>query len=153
MATVIMGIGISVPKVRLTQTTAYQLTSPLCCDSDEQRRVMEMIYQGSGVLERGTVAMSDPNVTLENSAEFYKPRQNDDERGPTTRARMEKYEDHSLALALYEDPFPLKQAGLVTTDLPESWDFAVANRAFQEAKRIMREEARPDAPPVPEACG
>lgn len=112
MGTVMMGIGTSVPEVKLVQTRAYQITSPLCCDSDEQRRVMQMIYEGSGVVERGTVAMSSPTVELENPDNFYKPRQDDDDRGPTTRARMEKYEDHSLALALASSQSALAQADL-----------------------------------------
>lgn len=50
------------------------------------------------------------------------------------------------ALALFDNPFPLKEAGLMTKDLPESWDFAVACRAYDEAKRIMREESQGELP-------
>lgn len=46
-------------------------------------------------------------------------------------------------LALYEDPFPLKESGLETKDMPEAWDFTVACRAFDEAKRILQRETRP----------
>ena len=33
------------------------------------------------------------------------------------------------SLALYDNPFPLKEAGLVTKDLSESWDYGVACKA------------------------
>lgn len=60
--------------------------------------------------------------------------------------RMVELMRREPVLALYEDPFPLKQAGLVTKDLPESWDFGVACRAFDAAKRIMRNEAQGELP-------
>lgn len=72
----------------------------LCCDSDEHRRVMQMIYQGAGVNERGTVLLQEPNGVPTDSEGFFWPRSNEEDRGPTTQARMEKYEEHSLELAL-----------------------------------------------------
>lgn len=49
------------------------------------------------------------------------------------------------SLAVDADPFVLKQAGLVTKDLPESWDYGTACQALAEAKRRFREEAPPPA--------
>ena len=60
--------------------------------------------------------------------------------------RMAELMRSDPTLALYEDPFPLKGAGLKTKDLPESWDFGNACRAFQEAKRILQAEARGERP-------
>jgi predicted naringenin-chalcone synthase len=113
MTTVMMGIGTAVPEVSLAQTTAYQLTSPLCCDSDEHRRVMEMIYEGSGVQERRTVALYEQAKSTESVVDsFYQPRRDEDDHGPTTRTRMEKYEEHSLGLAKSSSQSALAKADL-----------------------------------------
>jgi prepilin-type processing-associated H-X9-DG protein len=99
MTMLITGLGTAVPAHSISQTDAYQATQQLCCDSDEHRRVMELIYQGAGVSERGTVLLQDlgqPN----GGEDFFWQRADEDDRGPTTHARMVKYEEHSLALAL-----------------------------------------------------
>ena len=100
MAMLISGLGTAVPAGSLTQTLAYQVTQQLCCDSDEHRRVMELIYQGAGVKERGTVLLEEPDGIPELSHSFLRPRIDEDDRGPSTHDRMEKYEEHALALAL-----------------------------------------------------
>ena len=43
MTMLITGLGTAVPSGSVTQTLAYQATQQLCCDSDEHRRVMELI--------------------------------------------------------------------------------------------------------------
>ena len=100
MTMLITGMGTAVPAGSVTQTLAYDVTHQLCCDSDEHRRVMQMIYQGAGVNERGTVLLQEHNGIPSTSDGFFWPRSDEDDRGPTTHARMEKYEEHSLTLAL-----------------------------------------------------
>ena len=100
MAMLITGLGTAVPAGSVTQTLAYEAMQQLCCDSDEHRRVMELIYQGAGVNERGTVLLDAPNTLGDLSEEFFRPRADDDDRGPSTHSRMEKYEEHALALAM-----------------------------------------------------
>jgi prepilin-type processing-associated H-X9-DG protein len=110
MVMVVTGLGTAVPECRIAQTDAYEATQQLCCDSDEHRRVMELIYQGAGVQERGTVLLSEPTITRTDAAVFLRPRSDGDDRGPTTQARMEKYEEHSLTLALASSEAALAQA-------------------------------------------
>lgn len=100
MTTILTGIGTSVPAVSVAQSATCEFMLPLCCDSDEQRRVMGLIYEGSGVQQRGTVLLDAEIGAVPDAEDFYRPRADDDDRGPTTRARMKKYEDHALALAL-----------------------------------------------------
>ncbi|MEX0728301.1 MAG: type III polyketide synthase [Planctomycetaceae bacterium] len=111
MAMIISGLGTAVPAARVAQSMAYELTHHLCCDSDEQRRVMELIYQGAGVQARGTVAIGEDESVGDDSIRFYPPRSDAGDRGPTTRARMEKYEDHALDLALESCRDALAQSG------------------------------------------
>ena len=107
MAMVLTGIGAHVPAGSVSQAAACDYTLSLCCDSDEQRRVMQMIYEGAGVQERGAVLYGNGN---EEYAEFYRPRCDEDDLGPTTGLRMEKYEKHSLALAVASCESALAQA-------------------------------------------
>ena len=101
MTMLITGLGTAIPTGTVSQDLAYQAMQQLCCDTDEHRRVMGMIYQGAGVNERGTVLLQEPNGLPENLSEgFFWPRSDEDDRGPTTHARMQKYEEHSLALAM-----------------------------------------------------
>ena len=100
MTMLITGMGTAVPAGTVSQTAAYEATHQLCCDSDEQRRVMEMIYQGAGVNQRSTVLLEEAVAVQDVVDGFYAPRSHDDDRGPTTRARMEKFEECSLALAM-----------------------------------------------------
>lgn len=101
MTTLITGLGTAVPSGSVTQTLAYQATQQLCCDTDEHRRVMQMIYQGAGVQERGTVLLEQENgLPVDSSERFFWLRSNEEDRGPSTGARMEKFEEHALALAM-----------------------------------------------------
>lgn len=110
MTMIITGLGTAVPECRVAQTAAYEAMQQLCCDSDEQRRVMELIYQGSGVQERGTVLLNQPIETLAENTGFFRSRSDGDDYGPTTRDRMEKYEEHSLPLAIRSCEIALAQA-------------------------------------------
>jgi len=101
MTMVITGLGTAIPKGRVSQSDAYAATHQFCCNSDDHRRVMELIYQGAGVQERGTVLLDEPVDALVEAADFFQPRSNPDDRGPTTRERMQKFEQHALALAIH----------------------------------------------------
>jgi prepilin-type processing-associated H-X9-DG protein len=110
MTMIITGMGTAVPESRVAQAAAYEAMHQLCCDTDEHRRVMELIYQGSGVQERGTVLLEDSVIPTLDSTTFFQPRSEADDRGPTTHERMEKYEEHSLTLALQSSEDALARA-------------------------------------------
>ncbi len=110
MTMLITGLGTAVPECRIAQTAAYDATQQLCCDSDEHRRVMQLIYQGAGVEERGTVLLDEPVENTVDTSRFFRPRSDADDYGPTTRDRMEKFEEHSLTLALQSCEDALAQA-------------------------------------------
>ena len=100
MTVVITGMGIAVPKSHVPQTSLYESMHQLCCDSEEHRRVMQMIYQGAGVNQRGSVLLEDSVIPTLDSTTFFQPRSDEDDRGPSTQARMQKYEECALGLAM-----------------------------------------------------
>ncbi len=96
----VIGLGTAVPEFSLTQSESYEATHQLCCETEEQRKLMEQIYLRAGVQSRGSVVLSSAAGAYTDRTDFFKPRVDDDDRGPTTGERMEKYEEHALSLAL-----------------------------------------------------
>ena len=117
MTMLITGLGTAVPAGSVTQSFAYHATHQLCCESDEHRRVMELIYQGAGVNERGTVLLEELNGLPDLSAAFFRPRSDEDDHGPGTHARMAKYEEHALALAMESCQAALAHADQDVTEI------------------------------------
>ncbi|ODA30395.1 type III polyketide synthase [Planctopirus hydrillae] len=115
MAMLISGIGTAAPASRIPQMDAYSAMSNTCCDSDEHRRVMEMIYQGSGVKHRGSVlvgAEPDDFIRADDRDEFFfYERENEEDHGPSTQERMRQYEQHALPLAIKSSVAALRDAG------------------------------------------
>jgi predicted naringenin-chalcone synthase len=115
MAMLITGMGTATPASHIPQMDAYSAMQQTCCESDEQRRVMEMIYQGSGVKHRGSVLVgAEPDDFIKSDVRdefFFYEREGDEDRGPTTHERMQQYETHSLPLALRSTTQALKDSG------------------------------------------
>jgi alkylresorcinol/alkylpyrone synthase len=113
----ITGIGTAVPEHSISQTGAYEATQQLCCESDEQRRVMGLIYEGAGVHTRGTVLLQETNGVSNLENNFFWQREDLDDRGPTTGARMEKYEAYALELGLESSRAALQEAGVHVSEI------------------------------------
>lgn len=110
MSTIISGLGTAVPEHKISQMEAYEATQQLCCDSDEHRRVMELIYEGAGVGTRGTVLLQETNGISNIEENFFRQRSGENDKGPTTCERMQKYEQYALALGLESSRAALKQS-------------------------------------------
>lgn len=110
MTTIVTGIGTASPRISVPQSDTYEATRDYCCETDEHRRVMQLIYEGTGVQQRGTVLLDTPLDEMVTDDGFFKPRRDLDDFGPTTGERMEKYEKHSLDLALRSCQDALAQA-------------------------------------------
>lgn len=100
MSMVITGLGSAVPELRIPQAVAYDVAQHFCCDSDDHRQAMKLIYEGAGVRERGTVALFEPIQEGEAASGFFKPRNDPDDLGPSTAHRMMRYEEFALDLAV-----------------------------------------------------
>lgn len=73
--------------------------------------MMELIFEGSGVAERGTVVLHEAVRSKVATSNFFKMRTDSEDRGPTTHKRMERFQQHSLELALGSCRNALAQAG------------------------------------------
>lgn len=117
MSMIVTGIGTASPRVSVPQSATYEATQEFCCDSDEHRRVMQLIYQGAGVEQRGTVLLETSIDQLSDDAAFFKARRDLDDFGPTTGERMQKYEEHALNLALKSCEDAIAQADQDLTEI------------------------------------
>lgn len=110
MSMIITALGSAVPELRISQSAAYEATHQFCCDSDDHRQVMKLIYEGAGVVERCTVALNEPVLDGSAAHGFFKERIDPDDRGPTTAERMDRYEEYALDLAVQSCESALSQA-------------------------------------------
>jgi len=110
MSLLITGLGTALPEHTVPQMDTYTHTREFCCETDEHRRVMELIYQGSGVSSKASVVIEKPDG-VNYGTKFFLPRHDLEDRGPTTNDRMQQYEQHALPLALQSSQAALSQAG------------------------------------------
>ncbi len=96
----IRGIGTAVPEHRMSQTEAAYLAHEVICRSDQERRLLSVLYRKAGVENR---FMALPHRI---ALDWLKPRETPDEivagttLGPTTGERMKFYAEHATPLAV-----------------------------------------------------
>ncbi len=140
----ILGLGTAVPWHSLSQTTAMEVAKQFSTHTDEQRRLLPVLYRRTGVKRRHSVLLepiSESALISENSSSekqehgaeipsavlsapasplsdenltqsFYPPAENEEDCGPTTSARMERYARHAGELAMRAAADALENSGL-----------------------------------------
>src|SRR5438132_935289 len=112
----ILGMGTALPPHSFSQTEAAELGRLICCQTDEQAALLRVMYRRAGVRNRHTVlphrkALDWANLTGPNSTGTVLTGATAtdnaagavdvvDGLGPTTRERMQFYEEHAGGLAL-----------------------------------------------------
>ncbi|MEX0588148.1 MAG: type III polyketide synthase [Cyanobium sp.] len=89
----LLGLGTAVPERRLNQRQALALAPQMRDASPRQQRLLERIYQRSGVSHRHCISDSDSD-------------------NPSTAERMRRYQPAALDLALRSSRLALKDAGI-----------------------------------------
>lgn len=89
----LIGLGTSVPQWRLSQREALALAPQMRSASPRQQRLLERIYQRSGVMHRHCIPLPDST-------------------NPSTAERMRRYQPAALELALGASRLALKDAGI-----------------------------------------
>ena len=94
MSALIAGIGTAVPRNRIAQDDAATLALPYSCETPAHERVLQAIYEGTGVAKRHSVILQASEGDLAGRQAFY------GDTNPTTRDRMQMYEAEASTLAL-----------------------------------------------------
>jgi predicted naringenin-chalcone synthase len=94
MSATIVGIATALPTDRIRQSDATEIARAFSCETSEQERVFSAVFRLSGVDTRHSVVLEASEGDLESRQSFYGTN------NPTTRQRMQKYEEHAGALAM-----------------------------------------------------
>jgi prepilin-type processing-associated H-X9-DG protein len=103
MSLAILGLGTAVPATTIDQDDAAQLATRLCCRTAEQRTWLPLLFQQTGIRSRhvqfGAALVRDITEGTRHSGSVFLPREVCDDRGPTTRQRLEVYRQEAEELA------------------------------------------------------
>ena len=112
----ILGIGTAIPDGVFTQTEGMEIARRLCCRTKEHHAWLPLLYQGTGIQTRqvclGKQVVRDILDGTRHSSSPFLPSGKDDDRGPTTRQRMEHYAELAPPLALAAAAKALEKSGL-----------------------------------------
>ena len=65
MASFLHSIGTALPTRSITQTASAELASTLCCETDQQRKLVSALYRRTGVRTRHSVLLEEDSLTGE----------------------------------------------------------------------------------------
>jgi predicted naringenin-chalcone synthase len=104
MSLEILGLGTAVPAHTMSQQEATELAQQVCCENDEQARLLRVLYRKAGVENRHTCLPHRIALDWVGNGDNHAPAVNGavvavSTLGPTTSERMAFYEEHALPLA------------------------------------------------------
>ncbi len=121
----LIGIGTARPDAWMTQEQAALAAADCSCETEPQRRLLNMLYRKTNVKKRGSVLLSNgvqnggkPHAAAEAASElqkFYPPSNEpngSEVRGPSVAARMQAYIEHALPMAERAVRRSLEKAGV-----------------------------------------
>jgi predicted naringenin-chalcone synthase len=118
MSFAMLGLGTALPPVFITQTEGAQIARRMCCQTDDQARIVPLLYRQSGIDKRHLIfdrqEVQDALDGTAISGSVFLPTGQPDDRGPTTRQRMDQYAQAAPPLALRAARQALDQSGLVS---------------------------------------
>jgi len=114
---VIRGIGTAVPEHSMLQTEAAERANALAGPGGRDERTLRILYRRSGIRKRHSVLLDRAEGPLEVRQSFYDPAPAPGDRGPTTAARMARYEAEAPPLAARAAGDALVEAGWDAPDI------------------------------------
>lgn len=112
----ILGLGTALPPTVITRARATAVAAMLCCRTEEHAAYLPDLYSHTGIDTRHVI-FEEPflqdvlNGTTQTKCVFL-PTGADDDHGPTTSQRLERYNQEALPLALRAAERALGQSGL-----------------------------------------
>jgi len=110
-------IGTALPDHRLTQAEAVELHASFCLLDEKRARTLKALYRRSGIQTRHSVLFESSEGALEARQTFYPRATDEQDRGPTTAARMAEYERRAPELALVAARSALERAGTEAAEI------------------------------------
>lgn len=118
MSLAILGLGTALPRHPVSQEEVAGIISTFFCETNEQRRLLPILFRRAGVRRRHSVLAERPagNGPIQT---FYPPATGPTDGGPTTCQRMEVYRKESVPLALQAARHALAEARVVPRDISQ----------------------------------
>ena len=105
------GLGTATPPFSVAQADSVTAAQSFCCETDQQRQWLKLVYLRSGIERRFSVLLENGDPGIAGRQSFYPPQAGPDDRGPTTAARMVRYEQAAPELAARAGRAALADAG------------------------------------------
>ena len=109
MSAMLLGLGTALPAHGVSQAVSAAMSAPLCCTTADEHRLFEVLYRRSRVKSRHSVLLENKGAscdaasggnghTLEQT--FFPATQGENDPGPGTKLRMERYAIEAAPLAM-----------------------------------------------------
>ncbi len=116
MSLEILGIGTATPQHAITQQDAEEMVAGFSCLEGSRRRALAAIYRATKICSRGSVLLEKSNGRGIHQ-KFFLPADSDADQGPTTRARLARYEVEAGRLATQAAECSLIEAGIAPSSV------------------------------------
>ncbi|MGD8362658.1 MAG: type III polyketide synthase [Gemmatimonadota bacterium] len=117
MSLVIHGVGTAVPEHFMLQTDFVELAQVLAGPEGPKERTLKALYRRSGVGKRHSVVLERATGPLDARQSFYDTVPSPGDPGPTTAARMARYEAEAPPLGARASARALAEAGWEADDV------------------------------------
>ncbi|HEV2971638.1 MAG TPA: type III polyketide synthase [Pirellulales bacterium] len=116
MTLAILGIGTAEPAYSIAQTEAADLANTFCLATPEQAHTLQALYRRTRIERRGSVLLEQPDGALPRQT-FMAPAVSEEDLGPTTAARMERFSEEAPPLALAAARAALARSAVAAQDI------------------------------------
>jgi predicted naringenin-chalcone synthase len=106
------GIGTAVPKHSISQTDAARSWASLAGVDGKKARTVQALYRRSGVKKRHSTLLEGSGDSSGPVQSFFKPAQSSEDKGPSTEARMKRFESDAPGLSRKAAQDALANAGM-----------------------------------------
>lgn len=94
----ILGLASKAPNYSIDQAATADMASELCCSTEEQKRLLKVLYRRSRIQKRSLVLLEETKG--EPTYAFYRQPTHPEDLGPRTKSRMHEYEKFAGKLVL-----------------------------------------------------
>ncbi|MFN5755706.1 MAG: type III polyketide synthase [Planctomycetia bacterium] len=116
MSLTILGIGTAAPERTITQADAAVLAAGFANAEPGRERTLAAIYRQTRIRTRGSVLLEEP-TDKPFAQSFYPPAADTDDSGPTTAARMARYQERAGGLATTAARLALESGRVAASDI------------------------------------
>src|SRR5687767_1333649 len=119
MTLAIRGLGTALPNNRLPQMELAEAAKKFCAETDDQKQLLGVLYRQTEIESRHVIFQAEKVRTVMKGGQadsVFVPHGQDD-RGPTTAQRMERYQKEALPLALESAQKALAESGVKPSEI------------------------------------